>query len=417
MPKLNASNAQESSSSIGTVCKWIITKRGQFLKTRGEMSAGVDTLYWNYVKEETDGTKEFYLLEQRALLLLACALWGNTAEKLKKTFTKDDQIRLVGILLHPIILGTAKLDVIHRNRIDRETIDDPVMTKQNVFREIADLFRNKSQTLAIEHPPGWNEAVEKNSDGWGLNPNNQSRINLDWTGDEMIALYSVVKTSYKAAMKNWTKGTGGGDGAPENYGAWNERCNSFFHGYATAVAAGMELTWIYMYDKQKEYPLFSAFEGLPKHAMAEDGEMWEGMESISQSGSQTGGTTAMKKNDTNIQSSTKMLASVATSLLSAVDKMQTSFRESNDESAGKMNKRSYSDVNSELAMAEKRYREAKANWKKKVGDTGKKKLCHIWKRAVKTLEEEIEIITVQREGGTKMDNEDDNFSMSDSDSD
>jgi len=410
MPKLTTKD-EESSTSIGTVCRWIIQKRDQSLKTRGEMSACVDTLYWNYVKDEIDETKCFYLLEQRSLLLLACANWGNTMEKLKKTFTKDDQIRLVGILLHPIILGTAKLDVIHRNRIDRETIDDPSMTKKKVFHEIAELFGNKSQTLQIEHPPDWDEAVEKNADGSALNPNNQSRMNLDWTGDEMSALYSFVKTSYKAAMKNWTKGTGGGDGAPENYGAWNTRCNSFFHGYATAVSAGMELTWIYMYDKLKEFPLFSAFEGLPKHASAEDGDIWEGVESI-------GSKSALKKNDTDIHSSAKTLASVAVSLVTAVEKMQTSFGQSNDVSAKTTNKRTYSEVNSELAMAEKRYVQAKANWKKKGDDLGRKKLCHTWKRAVKTLEKEIERITVQREGDMRIDDDDnDNFSISDSDSD
>ena len=227
MPKLTTKD-DESSTSIETVCRWIIQKHDQSLKTRGEMSSSVDTLYWNYVKDETDETKYFYLLEQRPLLLLACATWGNTMEKRKKTFTKDDQIRLVGILLHPIILGTAKLDIIHRNRIVRKTIDDPAMTKKKVFHEIAELFGNKSQTLQIEHPPSWNDAVEKHAEGADLNPNNQSRMNLDWTGDDMSVLYSLVKTSYKAAMKNWTKGTGGGDGAPENYGAWNTRCNSFF---------------------------------------------------------------------------------------------------------------------------------------------------------------------------------------------
>jgi len=80
-----------------------------------------------------------------------------------------------------------------------------------------------------------------------------------------------------------------------------------------------------MYDKLKEFPLFRAFEGLPKHPCAEDGDMWDGVESISHSGSQIGSEGAAKENDIDIQSSAKTLASVATSLVTAVERMQNSF--------------------------------------------------------------------------------------------
>ena len=68
----------------------------------------------------------------------------------------------------------------------------------------------------------------------------------------MEAIYSVMKTKYTVAIRRCTEGTGGGSGAPEDYGDWVSRdATEYFNGYVTpAVGGGMELTWMYLHNKQ-----------------------------------------------------------------------------------------------------------------------------------------------------------------------
>ena len=81
----------------------------------------------------------------------------------------------------------------------------------------------------------------------------------------------VVTKEYKTSLDDWTKGTGGGPGAPENYENWKEWDGSFFSGYAKKMGSGGYLTWIYMRDKDLSFPLCSKFKGLPDDACLEQG--------------------------------------------------------------------------------------------------------------------------------------------------
>jgi hypothetical protein len=83
-------------------------------------------------------------------------------------------------------------------------------------------------------------------------------------------------------MKNWTKGTGGGPGFPDDYSNWKARdASEYFNGYAETKGGGLELTWIYMHDIALGLPLYSTFAGLPKSACFEDGEYLSGDENES----------------------------------------------------------------------------------------------------------------------------------------
>lgn len=269
MPKL-PKNGNEAATTINTVCNWLM-KRNTFSKKRGEMTLHQDPVYWDYVKDEMNVEKKVYLMNQNEIIILACGAWGSTVEKAKKELTKDDQIRFVGIILGSEFLDIGKLDVIQRNKVSRDVIDDPAMTKIACFEDAAVMFSNHH--VVIPNPPNWDVATSKHG-GNDLDANNQLRMDLSWTGSDMEAIYCIVKTKYTLAMRRWTEGTGGGSGAPEDYGDWVSRdATEYFNGYATPVGGGMELTWMYMHDKDKGFPLFKSFEGLPESASVEDGEL------------------------------------------------------------------------------------------------------------------------------------------------
>lgn len=254
---------------LKTICNWFLTVREPTITLRRDISEVTHPIHWKFVKNETNMDKAFFLVNQKVFLRKAVGVWGTTCEKAMKMCTKDDQVRLAGILLMQSFRD--RLDVIQDNRKSREVLDNRAdMNKKACFEAAADAFRDES--LTILHPDNWNEAVTKHGDGLDIEPNNPERIHLPWTGEDMQVIHSAFMKKYKATMKNWTKGTGGGPGAPEDYCNWETRdAAEYYKGYAERVGAGMEMTWIYMSDVKCGLPLYSSFKGLPEAAKMEDG--------------------------------------------------------------------------------------------------------------------------------------------------
>ena len=84
-----------------------------------------------------------------------------------------------------------------------------------------------------------------------VNDPNRVEISRDfaWLRD----LYYKTLSDYRRAMQKWKKGTGGGSGAAENYADWNERSDEVFSKYGGVK--GDMLAWIYMLDKDQDFPL------------------------------------------------------------------------------------------------------------------------------------------------------------------
>jgi hypothetical protein len=254
---------------LKTICNWFLSVRESHKTKRRDISEVTHPLYWRFVKDETNMEKIFFLVEQKQFLRKAVGLWGSTLEKSMKTFSKDDQVRLVGVLL--LESFRDRLDVIQDNRKCRAVLDDNAnMNKKICFEEASKLFRDEN--ITILHPENWSEAICKHGEGIEIEPNNPERINLPWEGEDMQAIYCAIMKKYKATMKNWTKGTGGGSGAPEDYCNWETRDpTEYYKGYADKFGGGMEMTWIYMKDLKHGLPLYASFKGLPDFAKMEDG--------------------------------------------------------------------------------------------------------------------------------------------------
>ena len=66
---------------------------------------------------------------------------------------------------------------------------------------------------------------------------------------------------YNKATLKWKEGTGGGDGAPENYCDWEKRDAELFANYSQ-VGKGDVLAWIYMLYQKIDYA-FNIINSLP----------------------------------------------------------------------------------------------------------------------------------------------------------
>ena len=94
-------------------------------------------------------------------------------------------------------------------------MDDPAYQKPVMYDSIAQQLNDWD--VIISNPKLWtyaNQDMIENYDA--VNPNDPNRIAIRWNGSEIKHLLEVIIKEYKASLKNWTKGTGGGPGAPEN---------------------------------------------------------------------------------------------------------------------------------------------------------------------------------------------------------
>ncbi len=64
-------------------------------------------------------------------------------------------------------------------------------------------------------------------------------------------------------MEQYTMGTGGDSGMPENYVIWQERDETTIMGFVSHIAADLYLTVVYLWDCMYDYP---------KDARIDDGE-------------------------------------------------------------------------------------------------------------------------------------------------
>jgi hypothetical protein len=160
-----------------------------------------------------------------------------------KTFTNDDYVRLIGVMLQESFHD--KSDILNDKRKSRTVLDNTAnMSKKACFNAAARDFCNHS--ITILHPLHWERVIEMHGDPC-IEPSNLARMSLPSTGDNMLSMYDSVMVKYKATMKNWTKGAGSGSGAPENYANWQIRDEAeYFEGYAKVYGGSHELTWIYM---------------------------------------------------------------------------------------------------------------------------------------------------------------------------
>ncbi len=71
-------------------------------------------------------------------------------------------------------------------------------------------------------------------------------------------------------MEQYTIGTGGGSGLPENYIIWQERDDTTISGYISQIAADLYLTIVFMWDRMHDFPFVTRREQLPQEARIDD---------------------------------------------------------------------------------------------------------------------------------------------------
>jgi hypothetical protein len=248
---------QNRSQTIGKLCSFIYTSSRAGSEQRKNINEYMHPRVWENVREEKDDEKIFYICQQDDILAYAIKLWGVTDEA-KKATVPSDFCRTIGCFLLPDI--REELHVLQGGGRSMDVADDPKKRKDGIFENVSKYFNNPS--YVIQHPNGWERCTHLN--GWEtIDPNDAERVAIARSGNDIKIIYDKLSNEYKKAMKKYTKGTGGGSGASENFEVWEERDHTkWFHGYTQHTTY---LTWIHLCDKDSGYALYSKYEGLPVH--------------------------------------------------------------------------------------------------------------------------------------------------------
>ena len=255
---------QNRAQTIAKMCNLIYTSSRAGVEKRRNISEQMHPHIWEFVKEENDDNAEYYICRQADIFAYAIKAWGVTDEAQKATVASD-YCRAIGCFLLDEI--NEELDVLQGGMRSMDIADDPKKRHDAIFSSVAHLFNN--ERYVIKHPTGWDRCTHLS--GWEkIDPNDPSRISIKRSGIDMKHIYEKISSEYKRAMKNYTKGTGGGSGAPEDFEVWETRdATIHFNNYAKHTTY---LTWIHLADKDSSYVLYSKYEGLPIHCKMDGDE-------------------------------------------------------------------------------------------------------------------------------------------------
>lgn len=276
------SNAKNASTAIHEIGTKIAKTRKNF--SRADLhNVGRDVGFMDLIQSsQYEKRQSFWIYQQQQLLEYLFNHKYGPEEETKKV-TNDDKLRVGGILFmdHDMrdciasMIGTARSG-------SRSAIDAASGMSLAGFHTLHTRFTDRE--VVIELPELWTrnstkQAIEaKRGDGafdrlCNFNPNNLARIALPWSEADIKAMKLLAE--YQAMMDLYTKGTGGGPGAPENFADWWMRDAECVFGYIQQPC-NYHLAIIHIWDKKYEFILTNEKEPMPDNCMIDN----DGMPSI-----------------------------------------------------------------------------------------------------------------------------------------
>ena len=242
-----------------------------------------------------NGNHIFMLAQQSVLAILV----NRYAVKDVLKVTVDDKVRLAGIMLNNDYIRD-KLDHLSGKSLGsnhRPTMDSSKSEKSAAMKILLNHFVDEDVVVTL--PPKWldpntADSIDNLLGGPGVfaahgmfNPNNLTRMKLPWTEKEIAAILAALLKEYFAMMEKYTKGTGGGSGAPELFAAWQGNSDESQDHDAvwknrderqavtyTTQRCNIYLSVVLMWDKAHGYKLsYAGAKGtMPKECGIDDSE-------------------------------------------------------------------------------------------------------------------------------------------------
>ena len=166
-----------------------------------------------------NGDGVFELQQDRFISLLE-SQWGTALSS--DNVEDNDKVRLFGLLfldrnadkLHRLLMGVS----------NRSQLEDPNLVLKGLFELLALEFNNNEIVIPLPE-----KSCDLNNDELiGLDPNDGTRMRISRDGKWVEKLYRTVLVEYKAILKQWYLGTGGGSGRATMFEDWSsEKLNKY----------------------------------------------------------------------------------------------------------------------------------------------------------------------------------------------
>jgi len=263
---------------------------GQFIANnrikvpRGDFHTHQSEEFQALLKDDDYKDKDvIYYLPQREMLNHFFGTWGVDFSALLKP-TVDDKLRLLGIVLTHEEMKDYIPDIMDKRRGEGgwQPIDSASSRARAAWPILLRLFTDAD--VKVLFPGKWIEDEFKQrindkagdpdfySNHGNFNPNNKERMALPWDTKTIKFVFKDGHTDYEGMMKYYTMGTGGGDGAPENFADWWDRDESHIMTYTPQRAQLFYLAIVFMWDKLKNFPLTPPCAKMPPGCGREDEE-------------------------------------------------------------------------------------------------------------------------------------------------
>lgn len=295
-PRLNHAS-KNVSAAIHLIGRKIAEMRKCY--ARGDLHNMGRDIGFNDLMEKSvyDIREKFYILSQQQLVeYLFIEKYGPEREN--KRVTTDDKVRVAGILFMDDDMRKCITSMVGSSRAGpRSDIDATPGLIRSGFRLLHDRFTDKDVNISL--PTAWTcDATRQAIDdrhGPGtydaactFNPNNLVRIVLPWSESEVKAIFDKMLTEYQSVMHFYTKGTGGGPGAPEHYADWWHRPAECVVGYIQQPC-NFYLTVVHMWDKQFRWKLTCEQDPMPRECVIDDGVNFDNDANEEREGNYVGG--------------------------------------------------------------------------------------------------------------------------------
>ena len=193
----------------------------------------------------------------------AISTWqvDKVAAALEDNATVSDILRLYSIVIRND--NRDALNSLNTSKTyNRRDVDGAMGRDGSIFHRFGQQFNDPGLTLQV---PDRAQHLNSFRD---ISINDATRIEIQQDHVWLRQLYFKTLTTYRRTMKKWKSGTGGGEGAPENYADWNTREDESFTNYGGHQ--GDTMAWIYMLDKKEGFPFLEMYEDAPMSTTIED---------------------------------------------------------------------------------------------------------------------------------------------------
>ncbi len=216
---------------------------------------------------------ELFVLPQQDIIKLCHASYGKLAMSRKPT--TDDKVLAIGIAMTDEDTRQLLPDMLGRTKGGTcSELDATASRSRRGFHLLHGKFVDKE--VVVTHPERWEnpETACKVDERLGarmfeehtqFDPNNDSRIQLEWQSKEVQGVFQQAAKEYQAMMDLYMMGTGEGDGDEANFSNWWERGDTHTATYLHGQNSNLYLFLMYMWDKLYNFVFVAKKDPLPGH--------------------------------------------------------------------------------------------------------------------------------------------------------